>query len=199
MSSKTAPKAKRRSPAEWQEARDWFVQGRVNDKGEREYPSLEEIADYLGVHHGSARRRSSQEGWSQQRRIFVTKVTEARDAKIREKTAGEGAEFDANNLKIARALQTHVAKNIAKVTQGDNVLDAKQIKELAGALSQVQKIGRLALGEETDRTGVNAHFDVSGLSDDQLEAYEGILAAIAGSVGDPEADPRGEGTPPPTG
>ena len=105
-----ATKKPRLTANEWSEARVLYVQGFVDDNGERQYMTLEALARKFKVNITTVHRRSKDEGWRDQRVIFEQKLSQEIDEQKRKQLSEEAVEFDANSLKLAKALQADIVR-----------------------------------------------------------------------------------------
>jgi len=125
--------------------------------------SLTEVAEKMGASSAAVRKRAEREGWAEQRRELSQEVAEKAQAAITEKRAKELEEFNETDLRVARALRAQVARVIqASQRKGDGkkgedetdaapiLLSAQDLRALAGTAEVAQRMGRLALGANTD-------------------------------------------------
>lgn len=103
-------KHKRLSAQEWEEVRASYVQGIVNEGGNRSYPTLEALAESYGVHILTVHRHSKDEGWREQRAVFEGKLQREMDDEKRKLLSQEAVEFDVNTLRIAKALNAEIVR-----------------------------------------------------------------------------------------
>ena len=104
--------------------------------------TLQELAEKHKVKPQTLRLRAAREGWTEQRKLFQAKVQNLRLEKKSEIMASESAQFDSDSLKLARALFGLIAEDIKS---------RKPVKDIATALVNAQKVGKLAFGEVTDQ------------------------------------------------
>jgi hypothetical protein len=140
----------------WPTIKAEYVEGVVDGEGNRAWVSLEELAKKYGMAPPSMRRKSSQEGWLQERYAFVTKVEQARLEKKTDKLAGESAQFDIKCLKVAQAGISHIAHHMKEAAEKKKALTLAESNLAAQALKSFQQVGRLALGESTEKTDNSA-------------------------------------------
>ena len=122
---------------DWTSIRTEYVNG-------AEYPTL---AKKYKIKEATLRQRASRHKWSQERQKASQLVTKLATAAIVESKAEQLAKFNEDDLKVARNLRAMVNKQIQN-SKGD--MEPAQIRALAGAASEAQRIGRLALGAETE-------------------------------------------------
>ena len=136
----------------WPTLKAEYVEGIVNDEGNRAFVSLEDISRKYGIAGPYLRRVSAKEGWLQERHLFVTKVEQARIEKKSDKLAGKGAEFDIKCLRVAEVGVSHVARHFQLAAEAKIPVPAGELAQLTQALKNAQQVGRLALGESTEKT-----------------------------------------------
>ena len=88
------------------------------------------------------RRHAAKERWTEQRKLFRVTTTKQATEKRSSEMATDIAQFDSDSLKLARALFGLIAEDIKS---------RKPVKDIATALVNAQKVGKLAFGEVTDQ------------------------------------------------
>ena len=136
----------------WPTIKAEYVEGVVDEDGNRAWLSLEETAVKFGCSVTYIRKRSSKEGWLSERHIFVQKVAQAINEKKSDKLAGKSADFDIKCLKVADAGVTHIAHHFKVAAEAKKPLSLTEANLAAQALKSFQQVGRLALGESTEKT-----------------------------------------------
>lgn len=126
---------------DWTSIRTEYING-------AEYPAL---AKKYKVKEATLRQRASRHKWSQERQKASLAVTKLATAAIVESKAEQLAKFNSDDLKVARNLRALVNRQIQK---SNGEMDPSTIRALAGAASEAQRIGRLALGAETESSVV---------------------------------------------
>lgn len=126
---------------DWTAIRTEYING-------AEYPDL---AHKYKVKEATLRQRASRHKWSQERQKASQLVTAKATEALIETKAEQLAKFNADDLKVARNLRALVNRQIQK---SNGEMDASTIRALAGAASEAQRIGRLALGAETESSVV---------------------------------------------
>ena len=101
------------------------------------------LAVKFKVNYDVLRRHASKERWQELRKLFVQRVSVARQEKKTEILASEGAQFASDSLKLARAGYVLVAEAIS---------ERKPANQIAQALRGFQEVGLKALGEKNDMT-----------------------------------------------
>jgi len=136
---------------DWPAIKAEYVEGGIDEKGNRAWPSMEDVAQKYGVRGPSVRREAAKGGWLQQRASFVTKVEQARKEQKSDELAGKAAEFDIKCLKVAEAGLSHVARHYQLAAEAKKPLPAGELAQLSAAQKNYQQIGRLALGDSTEK------------------------------------------------
>jgi hypothetical protein len=113
--------------------------------------SLAQMADRHDVKLPTLRKYAERHGWHAERvKAEQLAVAAASDKAARERVS-ELVAFNADDLKIAKAIRAKVAKKIAST--GDNIIPMNELRILASAAEAAQRMGRLALGASTDNLG----------------------------------------------
>ena len=102
---------------------------------------MKEIADAFKVNFDVLRRHAAKERWTEQRKLFRVTTTKQATEKRSSEMATDIAQFDSDSLKLARAGYGLVAEDIKA---------RKPAKDIAVALANFQKVGKLAFGECTE-------------------------------------------------
>lgn len=110
--------------------------------------TLRELADRHGIKAAGVMRRAAKEGWDAERKQESARVSKAAiDATVPDRVA-ELEKFNADDLKMARAIRAKAAQMMA------NTSTPSDLRALAGAVDTAQKVGRLALGASTENSTV---------------------------------------------
>lgn len=125
----------------------------------------QELAEKFKVNFVSLRRHASKEGWTEQRKLFQAKVQNLRTEKRSEIMASESAQFDSDCLKIARAALGKIVQEL----KGEGPADKSM-----SALEKAQKIGRLAMGETTEKE-VSSQINILVASEKAKELTKEII------------------------
>ena len=106
--------------------------------------TLVEVAADFKLTYGVVKRHASKEKWTEQRGLWRVTTTKQATEKRSSEMATDIAQFDSDSLKLARAGYGLLAEDIKA---------RKPAKDIAVALANFQKVGKLALGEnpETDK------------------------------------------------
>lgn len=114
----------------WEELRQLYVEGRVDDKGERTYPSMREIAELFDVVEARIRERAAKEKWTDKRAAFQLKIETTRQKMRAQTVAKEAVAIDERALNISKiAVQlvqgrvTQIAQEMGKQAQAKKAYD----------------------------------------------------------------------------
>ena len=129
----------------WDSIRTEYVSGNA---------SIKRLSTKYKVSENALEKRAGREKWAESRRKMSEQVTTSADAKIIETKVDELAEFNASDLKIAKALRAQIASHIRAAQTRNTPMDANQIRTLTAASEAAQRIGRLALGASTENSSV---------------------------------------------
>ena len=121
---------------DWIKIRNVYIEGQDTQQA---------IAEKFKVKYDTIRHKASKENWPEQRKLFQAKVQNLRTEKRSEIMATDIAQFDSDSLKLARAGYALIAEDIK---------GRKPAKDIAAALANFQKVGKLALGEVVDQDKV---------------------------------------------
>lgn len=145
--------------------------------------SVAELAREHGLKEDTLWKRITRGGWTDMRveaeqKAFADAAAAASKARVQD-LAG----FNADDLKIARALRSRVAKRLGgKDAKGEDVnMTAGELRMLAATAEAAQRMGRLALGASTDNVGVGGiggegPVEVANVSKEEyLKAREDVL------------------------
>lgn len=110
---------------------------------------LKELAEKHGLKAGTVRVRAHREDWESERNAVLHAVTQVAQARLTEDRATALAKFNEDDVKVARAIRAKAASMLSTVK------GPADLRALAAAMGEAQKIGRLALGATTDNTGLS--------------------------------------------
>lgn len=136
--------------------------------------------------------RASKEGWDAQRKQQQAKTSKAAQDILDETKPNELAEFNKNDLVIAKTIRFQIASAIKAASDSKAQLTPAALRLLASAAESSQRIGRLALGVTTGNTGISQPdgspllpsqsllegVDLAKLTIPELEQLESHFAAI---------------------
>lgn len=145
-----------------------FISGSMN---------LRELADKHSVDYNALRAAAAREGWVNERANISHKVTlDAVNTAIQTRVS-ELAQFNADDLKMAKALRGMAAQFIGQSQQqAGKRLTIAELCQVARLVSDTQKIGRLALGASTDNHELTgAGQGPIQVSDVPLDEYKAAL------------------------
>lgn len=110
--------------------------------------TLRELAEKHGIKAAGVMRRaaSSKEGWDALRKHEAEKVSKLAIAASLPERVNELEKFNADDLKMARAIRAKAAQMMASASS------PQELRALAGAVDISQRVGRLALGATTENT-----------------------------------------------
>lgn len=144
--------------------------------------TLRDLADKHGMAYDALRKAAARGEWMDERHRASQKVTaEAVNANIQTRVA-ELAQFNADDLRMAKALRAMAAKtlNDSQRPNGE-ALTIAQLGQLARLVADAQKIGRLALGASTDNHELTgAGQGPIQVSDVPLDEYKAALKEVLG-------------------
>lgn len=106
--------------------------------------SLKEIAEKHDLKDATVRQRAHREDWEAERHALSQSVTQAAQEQLTDDRANQLAKFNEDDLRMARAIRAKAASMIKEL---DN---PSALRAVAGAADLAQRIGRLALGAETE-------------------------------------------------
>ena len=115
--------------------------------------SLADIAGDFKIGERQLKTHAKRENWVEQRKLWRVTTTKQATEKRSSEMATDIAQFDSDSLKLARAGYGLVAEDIKA---------RKPAKDIAVALANFQKVGKLAFGEttETDKDiNINVKYD----------------------------------------
>lgn len=110
----------------------------------------QELADKYNTTRDAVSKRASREGWEEQKAALAVEVTEIAQEQISLNRAWRLVDLNNEDLVIAKAIKD---KALIMV---QNARSAFELKAAAGAAEIAQKIGRLALGAETESSLVKS-------------------------------------------
>ena len=108
--------------------------------------TLRELADKHGIKAAGVMRRAANEYWEAERKQESARVSRAVINASAEVRVAELDKFNADDLKMARAIRARAAQMMATAT----VTSPQDLRAIAGAVDAAQKVGRLALGVSTN-------------------------------------------------
>lgn len=112
--------------------------------------SLATIAKEYGATPAAVEKRAARERWSDERRKQSEKVGEQAQAVIADDRAATLAKFNEDDLRVAKAIRAKAASLL------NSIASPSEMRSLASAFESAQRIGRLALGAETENAVVTS-------------------------------------------
>lgn len=106
--------------------------------------SLKDIAEKHGLKDATVRQRAHREDWEQERHALSQSVTQAAQEQLTDDRTNQLAKFNEDDLRMARAIRAKAASMMKDVNR------PSELRAIAGAADIAQRIGRLALGAETE-------------------------------------------------
>lgn len=146
--------------ADWTTIRTAYVHGS---------DSMRELAEKHGIKAAGLMRRAANEGWDEERKRHSATISKAASEVITVSQVDELARFNADDLKMARAIRAKAARMMA------DTLTPQDLRAIAGAVDAAQKVGRLALGASTENKDIRGAIDVTT---DPVERLTSRLAGI---------------------
>ena len=119
--------------------------------------------EQYGLNYKSSNVKKKTRGWNSKNRDSIVKAVKARDVEIVEPNRVDSvyqmvmqwraglAELDYTACRRVRDL---VLKRITQLEAKDAVYDALELRRLASAIAEIQRVQRLALGMSTENVGV---------------------------------------------
>ncbi len=111
--------------------------------------TMRELAEKKGINAAGLMRRAAKEGWEAERKQESAKVSKTASEALGDERADRLAKFNEQDVKIAEALKAKAARILQSAGDDDRVL-----ANLTRIFDGAQKIGRLALGAETEMSVV---------------------------------------------
>ena len=127
---------------------------------------MPEIASDFKLVYEVVKRHAAKERWTEQRRLWRVTTTKQASEKRSSEMATDIAQFDSDSLKLARAGYSLIAEDIRS---------KKPSKDIAVALATFQKVGKLALGEATDKQETSGHTTISVVSENAKRLTDDII------------------------
>lgn len=125
--------------ADWTIIRTEYVHGAM---------TMRELAEKHGIKAAGLMRRAAKEGWDAERKQKSAEVSKAASTVLVDTRAEELAKFNADDLKMARAIRAKAAQMMGSANSPN------ELRALAGAVDTAQRVGRLALGASTENSAV---------------------------------------------
>ncbi|MEJ7669131.1 MAG: hypothetical protein WKH97_10445 [Casimicrobiaceae bacterium] len=130
---------------DWATIRKEYVEG-IEQEGKITWPAMRRVAEIHEVDGTVLRLRAARERWADLRNQYKAKQLHARQTARVKTVAHAGAKFDADILRLAQSLATMLGKRLETLPPEDT----EGIRKVSAALVNVQRAGRIALGEPAD-------------------------------------------------
>jgi len=148
--------------------RDEYVHGFTDDKGIRQYPTVQFLATKYNLSMTTLYKYSSEEGWQGQKSKVQTEIKVGLDEQRIDRMLDDSKRLDDTSIQIAQAMLFRVGQRLQraqkdeKEVEGVPFKEALSIQELQAAshvAQNAQRLGKLALGQAQEISKVSA--DVS--------------------------------------
>jgi len=131
---------------DWTTIRNEYVEG-IEQNGKILWPTMRGVAAGHGMDGTVLRLRAAKEKWADLRNQYKAKQLHARQTARVKIVANAGAKFDSKILGIAQMLAARLTVMMGEM---DQTHDPEPYRKVASALVNVQRAGRIALGEPAD-------------------------------------------------
>jgi predicted transcriptional regulator len=111
--------------------------------------TVDQLAKRFEITASTVRKHAADEKWVEARQAVIAKADVLMQEKLVEQRIRNVDDFNLDDLKLSRALRSEIARELSRLKQ-KGTLDGKKINELAAAHEKAQKVGRLALGLNTN-------------------------------------------------
>ena len=165
---------KKLNPTLKEEIRNKFVQGIEDNKGGRKLYTIDILAEDYGIPKPTLYKTSQKENWVLQQKTFQEDYLIELDARRRKELVSESIQFDKTSLQLAKGLMGQIAQSLRQ-NANDDVIVPSTLTSLSQALSQAQKVGKLALGQPTD----NVNLETNAKDSETFREALGLLDNIA--------------------
>ena len=156
--------------------REEFVNGTVDDKGIRSLLSVRGLAKKHGVSENTLYKLAQREMWQQKRDSFQAELEKELDEQRIKDFVKASKKFDSESLEIAVKLLQRVGKTITdKQESSFKEFTPQHLDQLASASMKIQKFGKLALGETTDRIDIHATTNEGQIFQEAMELIDQVV------------------------
>lgn len=109
----------RRRPSKYpyEDAKQLYVEGIVNDEGERRYPTYADVAELLQIPQNRLRERGAKYNWTDARAAWQAQLERARMAKKAQDVAKERDGVDEHALKVSKLGANMVMARLGEMAQ----------------------------------------------------------------------------------
>lgn len=178
---------------DWPSVKMVFVEGTVDDDGERTYPNLREVADLFDVPYVRVREHSAKEAWLDERAAFQANIERVRQERRAKSLAQDAIDMDKRALTMAKTAMQLVGARLAEIGQA---VAAQQRAEAEQGADAARSRGALPLIDARElATLVSAGQDAYALGSKALGEVPTTRHEITGVGGSPvrtQTDVRGE-------
>lgn len=187
----------------WPEIKRIYVEGEVDDKGERTWPSLQRVAVLFDMHESRVRERSAQEKWSTERAMFQSNLEKVRQQKRLDTLSKEAIDLDKRSLDVSKLGLQLVTMRVGEIVRkaatlqsakakreknmplspaeeaaleddmGVPAVEAREVETLARAAEAWQRVAAKALGEVE-----TTRTEITGVGGAPLEVRSQVTAEI---------------------
>jgi uncharacterized protein YjaG (DUF416 family) len=151
--------------SQWQKMRTDFIEGFLDESGERLFPSYKDLGDKYGCHKATVGRKARDENWQDEKNKTQTLIEERVKEERVENIVSERVDFDARCTGMAHDVLDKVVDML------DEAVSLSEAESAMRTLAVAQKIGKLAVGDATEINKVSA--DVSA-----PESYRELLREL---------------------
>jgi len=145
--------------SDWIELKDLYIMGELDKEGNIVYSSNVDLAKRFGISPQALSVRIKDEDWKTEKKLYLDNVEKRKREKRIESLADEAANFDFRVLNIAKDGLEHVEHYFRqakfKYNEAGKTMSLDSIESLLRSAEKAQKIGRLALGENTSAAQSN--------------------------------------------
>ena len=175
MNKKTSKKL---TESKKEQIRNEFVQGTVDEDGNRTYPKIEDLIKKFSVAKSTLYRVAQNEEWKISRERFQKELQTKLDNERIKNLTEENKKIDITSINLAKALMATVGqgirRNTEEINQGNLGLPPTQLNALANTALTAQKIAKLALGETTENVNLNANFKEADAFREAMELLDTV-------------------------
>tara|TARA_R100001244_G_scaffold132160_2_gene107353 strand:+ start:369 stop:884 length:516 start_codon:yes stop_codon:yes gene_type:complete len=137
-----------------------YVVGDANDEGFRRTKTIEQLAEENNVSINTLYKAAQRDGWREQKDNFQAEFEAEIEAQRIDEFAKESKALDSSSLNLAKAIFITVGNKIRANQEsersGEEGMTSSQLQSLSTASLNAQKLAKLALGEPTENTTINA-------------------------------------------
>lgn len=100
---------------DWESVKQVYVEGRVDDSGNRTYPTLQQVADLFEIQSSRVREAAARGEWTAARAAFQAHVEKVRQEKRAADLAKEGVALDESALKVSKLGVSLITARIGEI------------------------------------------------------------------------------------